>query len=156
MPLHHSSNGGGIKTQFKCFTHFKQNILKQKLLFYAIEWQNFSATIGTRYCFESDSVVPHSWLMWGAESDGWFLLNREHWLVRMTIASVKDFVKQKKQQGQCFKASCVVYVLQRCKRHDQERAAAWPQETTLQQKLYGDVEDPRRTTTFIVDTGVVM
>jgi len=48
------------------------------------------------------------------------------------------------------------HVLQRCKRHDQERAATWPQETTLQQKLYGDVEDLRRTTYFIVDTSVVV
>jgi len=48
------------------------------------------------------------------------------------------------------------HVLQRCKRHDQERAATWPQETTLQQKLYVDVEDLRRTTSFIVDTGVVV
>lgn len=48
------------------------------------------------------------------------------------------------------------HVLQRCKRHDQERTATWPQETTLQQKLYGDVEDLRRTTSFIVDTGVVV
>jgi hypothetical protein len=48
------------------------------------------------------------------------------------------------------------HVLQRCKRHDQERAATWPPETTLQQKLYGNVEDLRRTTSFIVDTGVVV
>jgi hypothetical protein len=48
------------------------------------------------------------------------------------------------------------HVLQRCKRHDQERAATWTQETTLQQRLYGYVEELRRSTSFIVDTGVVV
>jgi hypothetical protein len=48
------------------------------------------------------------------------------------------------------------HVLQRCKRHDPERAPTCPQKTTLQQKLYGDVEDLRQTTSFIVDTGVVV
>ena len=48
------------------------------------------------------------------------------------------------------------HVLQRCRRHDQERAAMWPQGTTLHQKLYGDLDDQRRTTTFISDTGVIV
>lgn len=48
------------------------------------------------------------------------------------------------------------HILQRCKRHDQERGATWPRGATLQQKLYGDVEDLRRTTTFIADTGVIV
>ena len=50
----------------------------------------------------------------------------------------------------------VEHVLQRCKRHDQERAAMWPQDTTLERKLYGDVDDLRRTTAFIADTGVIV
>ena len=48
------------------------------------------------------------------------------------------------------------HVLQKCKRHDRERSKTWPQETTLHQKLYGDVDELRRTTTFIADTGVVV
>jgi len=48
------------------------------------------------------------------------------------------------------------HILQRCKRYDQEREATWPQDATIQQKLYGDVDDLRRTTTFIADTGVVV
>lgn len=47
-------------------------------------------------------------------------------------------------------------ILQRCKRYDQEREATWPQGATIQQKLYGDVDDLRRTTTFIADAGVVV
>ncbi|XP_052257940.1 uncharacterized protein LOC127862720 [Dreissena polymorpha] len=48
------------------------------------------------------------------------------------------------------------HILQRCKRHDQERATKWPQDTTLHQKLYGDVDDLRRTTSFIEETGVIV
>ncbi|KAH3792041.1 hypothetical protein DPMN_145530 [Dreissena polymorpha] len=49
-----------------------------------------------------------------------------------------------------------LHILQRCKRHDQERATKWPQDTSLHQKLYGDVDDLRLTTSFIVETGVIV
>jgi len=49
----------------------------------------------------------------------------------------------------CGEDQTAEHVLLRCKRHDQERAVTWPQETTLQQKLYGDVKDLRQTTSFI-------
>ncbi|XP_052236203.1 uncharacterized protein LOC127847991 [Dreissena polymorpha] len=48
------------------------------------------------------------------------------------------------------------HVLQRCKRHDQERAAEWSEDTTLNRKLYGGLEDLRRTTTFIAETGMIV
>jgi len=47
-------------------------------------------------------------------------------------------------------------ILQNCKRHDQERSAAWPTELTLHQKLHCDVEDLRRTTKFILATGLTV
>ncbi|XP_052280746.1 uncharacterized protein LOC127878267 [Dreissena polymorpha] len=48
------------------------------------------------------------------------------------------------------------HVLQRCKRHDQERAADWSEDTTLNRKLYGGLEDLRRTATFIAETGMIV
>ena len=44
------------------------------------------------------------------------------------------------------------HVLQRCKRHSQERNTIWPSETPIHQKLYGDMADLRRTTQFISAT----
>jgi len=40
--------------------------------------------------------------------------------------------------------------------HEQERSATWPTETTLHQKLHGNVEDLRRTTQFIIATGMTV
>ena len=48
------------------------------------------------------------------------------------------------------------HVLQRCKRFHQERIAIWPSETSLQQKLYGEVGDLKLTTQFISATGVTV
>ena len=38
----------------------------------------------------------------------------------------------------------------------EERSATGPTETTLHQKLHGDVEDLRRTTKFIIVTGLTV
>ena len=47
-------------------------------------------------------------------------------------------------------------ILQNCERHDQKRYAAWPTEKTLNQKLYGDEENIRHTTKYILDTGLTV
>jgi len=48
------------------------------------------------------------------------------------------------------------HILQRCKRHDQERKATWPSEIPLSRKLFGDRGDLMRTTQFISATGVIV
>ncbi|KAH3770368.1 hypothetical protein DPMN_171653 [Dreissena polymorpha] len=47
-------------------------------------------------------------------------------------------------------------ILQRYKRHNQERSTKWPQDTTLHQELYVDMDVLRRTTSFIEETGLIM
>lgn len=47
------------------------------------------------------------------------------------------------------------YVLQQCRRHDQEWNAKWPQGVSLHQKP-GYLDDLRQTTSFIADTGLVI
>ena len=48
------------------------------------------------------------------------------------------------------------HILQRCKRHNQERKATWPSDTSVHQKLQGNIEDLRRTTQFITLAGLVV
>ena len=48
------------------------------------------------------------------------------------------------------------HVLQRCRRHHQERTSMWTSETPLHQKLYGELQDLRRTTQFISATGLTV
>ena len=38
----------------------------------------------------------------------------------------------------------------------QDRTATWPTDTTLQEKLYGDADDLRKTRKFIADTGMIV
>ena len=46
------------------------------------------------------------------------------------------------------------HVLQHCKNHDDLRKQTWTQETSLQDKLYGTVETMKKTTRFIVESGL--
>ena len=48
------------------------------------------------------------------------------------------------------------HVLQRCNRHQPERIAQWPSETPLHQKLYGGLEDLKKTSNFITAAGLVV
>ena len=48
------------------------------------------------------------------------------------------------------------HVLQRCNRHEPERIARWPSATPLHQKLYGGLEDLKKTTNFITAAGLVV
>ena len=48
------------------------------------------------------------------------------------------------------------HVLQRCNRHQPERIAQWPSVTPLHQKLYGGLEDLKKTTNFITAAGLVV
>ena len=48
------------------------------------------------------------------------------------------------------------HVLQRCNIHQPERIAQWPSATPLHQKLYGGLEDLKKTTNFITDAGLVV
>ena len=48
------------------------------------------------------------------------------------------------------------HVLQRCNRHQPERIAQWPSATPLHQKLYGGLEDLKKTTNFITAAGLVV
>ena len=48
------------------------------------------------------------------------------------------------------------HVLQKCKRYHQERKTMWTSETPLHQKLYGEIQDLRRTTQFISATGLTV
>jgi len=48
------------------------------------------------------------------------------------------------------------HVLQGCNRHQPERIAQWPSATPLHQKLYGDLEDLKKTTNFITAAGLVV
>ena len=48
------------------------------------------------------------------------------------------------------------HVLQRCKRNNLEREALWPSATPLDRKLYGNLEDLKRTTNFISTTGLTV
>ncbi|XP_053384430.1 uncharacterized protein LOC128546121 [Mercenaria mercenaria] len=48
------------------------------------------------------------------------------------------------------------HILQRCKKHNQERAATWPIDTSIHQKLYGGIEDLRQTTSFIEAAGLTV
>ena len=48
------------------------------------------------------------------------------------------------------------YVLQICNRHQPERIAQWPSATPLRQKLYGGLEDLKKTTNFITTAGLVV
>ena len=46
------------------------------------------------------------------------------------------------------------HVLQRCNRHQPERIAQWPSATPLHQKVYGGLEDLKKTTNFITAAGL--
>mgnify|MGYP006890290737 CR=1 FL=1 len=48
------------------------------------------------------------------------------------------------------------HVLQICTRHQPERIAQRPSATQLHQKLYGDLEDLKKTTNFITAAGLVV
>ena len=48
------------------------------------------------------------------------------------------------------------HVLQRCNRHQPERIAQWPSATPLHQKLYGGLDDLKKTTNFITAAGLVV
>ena len=48
------------------------------------------------------------------------------------------------------------HVLQRCNRHQPEQIAQWPSATPLHQKLYGGLEDLKKTTNFITAAGLVV
>jgi len=48
------------------------------------------------------------------------------------------------------------HVLQICNRHQPERIAQWPSATPLHQKLYGSLEDLKKTTNFITAVGLVV
>ena len=48
------------------------------------------------------------------------------------------------------------HVLQICNRHQPERIAQWSSATTLHQKLYGGLEDLKKTTNFITAAGLVV
>jgi len=48
------------------------------------------------------------------------------------------------------------HALQRCNRHQPERITQWPSETPLHQKLYGGLEDLKKTTNFITAAGLVV
>jgi hypothetical protein len=71
-------------------------------------------------------------------------MNKKYWLVQSPMCPCGE------------EDQTTEHVLQRCKWHYKERAATWPQETILQKMLYGDVDDLRRTTSFIVYTGIVV
>ena len=47
-------------------------------------------------------------------------------------------------------------VHQSCNRHQSERIAQWPSAAPLHQKLYGGLEDLKKTTNFITAAGLVM
>ena len=46
------------------------------------------------------------------------------------------------------------HILQRCPNHTNIRNQLWPDNTTLQQKLYGPLEQPRKTVSFIQQSGL--
>ena len=48
------------------------------------------------------------------------------------------------------------HVLQKCNRHQPERIAQWPSATPIHQKLYGGLEDLKKTTNFITAAGLVV
>ena len=48
------------------------------------------------------------------------------------------------------------HVLQICNRHQPERIAQWPSANPLHQKLYGGLEDLKKTTNFITAAGLVV
>ena len=48
------------------------------------------------------------------------------------------------------------HVLQICNRHQPERIALWPSATPLHQKIYGGLEDLKKTTNFITAAGLVV
>ena len=48
------------------------------------------------------------------------------------------------------------HVLERCNRHQPERIAQWPSASPLHQKLYGGLEDLKKTTNFITTAGLVV
>ena len=48
------------------------------------------------------------------------------------------------------------HVLQICNRQQPERIAQWPSATPLHQKLYGGLEDLKKTTNFITAAGLVV
>ena len=48
------------------------------------------------------------------------------------------------------------HVLQICNRHQPERFAQWLSATPLHQKLYGGLEDLKKTTNFITAAGLVV
>ena len=48
------------------------------------------------------------------------------------------------------------HVLQSCNRHQPERITQWPSATPLHQKLYGGLEDLKKTTNFITAAGLVV
>ncbi|RUS85482.1 hypothetical protein EGW08_006758 [Elysia chlorotica] len=48
----------------------------------------------------------------------------------------------------------VIHVLQHCPMYENLRNLMWPQDTPMAQKLYGSLEDLRRTATFMSETGL--
>ena len=47
-------------------------------------------------------------------------------------------------------------LLKRCNRHQPGRIAQWPSATPLHQKLYGGLEDLKKTTNLITAAGLVV
>ena len=48
------------------------------------------------------------------------------------------------------------HILQRCPLFEQKRKDLWHEDIPMERKLYGNVEDLRRTTAFIVVTGMTV
>ena len=46
------------------------------------------------------------------------------------------------------------HLLQHCRLHDALRRNMWPEPTILKDKLYGNLEELRRTATFVRTTGI--
>ena len=46
------------------------------------------------------------------------------------------------------------HLLQRCRLHDAMRRDTWPEPTLLRDKLYGNMEELRRTAAFVRATGI--
>ena len=109
------------------------------------------------------TTITKAIMMPSQEKDAYHLISRPEQVIMVRLRTEHNRLNahMHKQLNMVLWAACPYgeedqtkeHILQTCKRHDQKRYAAWPTETTLNQKLHGDEENLRQTTKYILETG---
>ena len=99
---------------------------------------------GAIVTYQEKAIITKALMMPSQENDAYHLLSRQERVILVRLRTRNNQWNAHMHTTLTMVPSAAVYLvrkidrLQNCKRHDQERPAAWPTETTLHQKLLGN------------------